>query len=383
MLTIVKQALALVKPEVSSVGTGSISARGSLAHVGRYVPGKPIEEVQRELGLSSVIKLASNENAYGCSPKAVAAVAEEMARAALYPESSSPALAQKLSAKLGVREDQLLFGNGSDEIIGLLTRAFLEAGDEVVMADPTFTRYEQNVVIEGGVAVKVPCRDGVHDLDAMLGAITARTKLVFVCNPNNPTGTTVGKDALRHFIEQVPDGVMVVVDEAYYEYVTSDDYLQTLPLLDAHPNLVVLRTFSKIYGLAGLRIGYAALHPDVAFVLHKVRGPFNTSRLAQVAALASLDDPDFVAMCREQNAKERDRVARALLEMGLRVYPSQTNFLLFEVPGSGAAVAERLLRQGIIVRAGEALGAPGTVRVSLGTTEENDAFLRALTHSIE
>ncbi|WP_206830348.1 histidinol-phosphate transaminase [Alicyclobacillus fructus] len=383
MLTIVKQALVLVKPEVSSVGTGWIAARGSLAQVGRYVPGKPMEEVQRELGLSHVIKLASNENAYGCSPKAVSAVAEEMARAALYPESSPPALAEKLSAKLGVREDRLIFGNGSDEIIGLLTRAYLEPGDEVVMADPTFTRYEQNVAIEGGVSVKVPCRDGVHDLDAMLGAVTTRTKLVFVCNPNNPTGTMVGAEALRRFIERVPTNVMVVVDEAYYEYVTSEDYLQTIPMLDAHPNLVVLRTFSKIYGLAGLRIGYAVVHPDVASVLHKVRGPFNTNRLAQVAALASLDDTEFVAMCREQNARERDRVSQALADLGLRVYPSQTNFLLFEVPGSGAAIAERLLRQGVIVRAGEGLGAPGTVRVSLGRPEENDAFLRALTHSLQ
>ncbi|WP_304458017.1 histidinol-phosphate transaminase [Alicyclobacillus sendaiensis] len=362
---------------------GLISARGSLAHVARYVPGKPIEEVQRELGLAHVVKLASNENAYGCSPKAAKAVAEEMAKAALYPESVSPLLAEKLATKLGVRAEQIVFGNGSDEIIALLTRAFLDPGDEVVMADPTFTRYEQNAAIEGGAVVKVPCRDGVHDLDAMLGAITARTKLVFVCNPNNPTGTVVGADALRRFIERVPARVLVVVDEAYYEYVTSADYLQTIPLLGAHPNLVVLRTFSKIYGLAGLRIGYGAMHPDVASVLHKVRGPFNTSRLAQAAALASLDDADFVAMCREQNAQERDRVARSLAEMGLRVYPSQTNFILFEVPGSGEEVARRLLRHGVIVRAGEGLGAPGTVRVSLGTPEENDAFLRALTHSME
>ncbi|SIS94734.1 histidinol-phosphate aminotransferase [Alicyclobacillus vulcanalis] len=364
------------------MGTGSILGRGSLAHVDRYVPGKPIEEVERELGLSRVVKLASNENAYGCSPKAVAAMTEEMARIPLYPESSSPALARKLAAKLGVREDQLFFGNGSDEIISLLARAFLEPGDEVVMADPTFSRYEQNVAIEGGVAVKVPCRDGVHDLDAMLGALTSKTKLVFVCNPNNPTGTTVGAEPLRAFIERVPSDVVLVVDEAYYEYVTAEDYLQTLPILDTHPNLVVLRTFSKIYGLAGLRIGYAALHPDVASILHKVRGPFNTSRLAQVAALASLDDPDFVAMCRAQNAAERDRVARALSDMGLFVYPSQTNFLLFEVPGTGAAVAERLLHQGVIVRAGEGLGVPGTVRVSLGTPEENDVFLQALVQSL-
>ncbi|WP_245629538.1 pyridoxal phosphate-dependent aminotransferase [Alicyclobacillus sendaiensis] len=284
------------------MGTGLISARGSLGHVARYAPGKPIEEVQRELGLTHVVKLASNENAYGCSPKAAKAVAEEMAKAALYPESVSPRLAEKL---------------------------------------------------------------------------------VFVCNPNNPTGTIVGADALRRFIECVPARVLVVVDEAYYEYVTSADYLQTIPLLGAHPNLVVLRTFSKIYGLAGLRIGYGAMHPDVASVLHKVRGPFNTSRLAQAAALASLDDADFAAMCREQNAQERDRVARSLAEMGLRVYLSETHFLLFEVPGSGEEVAHRLLRHGVIVRAGEGLGAPGTVRVSLGTPEENDAFLRALTHSME
>lgn len=364
------------------VGTGSIAARPSLARVGRYIPGKPIEEVQRELGLSTVVKLASNENAYGCSPKARQAVIAEMASAALYPESSAPGLAAKLARQLSVREEQLLFGNGSDEIIGLLTRAYLEPGDEVVMADPTFTRYEQNVAIEGGVAVKIPCRDGVHDLEGMLGAIADRTRIVFVCNPNNPTGTVVPKAELARFIERVPEHVLVVIDEAYYEYVTTDDYLQTVPLMGSHPNLVILRTFSKIHGLAGLRIGYAILHPDVASELHKVRGPFNTSRLAQSAASAALDDPDFVAMCRRENAKERERVAHELRAMGLRAYPSQTNFILFHVEGSGAAVAERLLKQGVIVRAGEGLGVPGTVRVSLGRPEENDIFLQALKQAL-
>jgi histidinol-phosphate aminotransferase len=355
-----------------------IPAKPTLAGLGVYAPGKPVEEVQRELGLERVIKLASNENPFGCPPAAREAVIKEMERAALYPESSAPALAERLAAHWGVAQERVFLGNGSDEIIGLLARAYIRPGDEVVMADPTFSRYETNVRIEGGVPVKVPCRDGVHDLEAMQRAIGPRTRMVFVCNPNNPTGTIVGARALREFIEAVPPHVMVIVDEAYHEYVTDADYLQTVPLLDSHPNLVILRTFSKIYGLAALRIGYGFMHPAVIAQLHKVRGPFNTNRLAQAAALAALSDTGFVAACRDANSQGRTYLSRAVADLGLSCYPSQGNFILIHLPEAGTDVAQRLLRCGVIVRPGEQLGVPRSIRVTVGTAEENAEFVDAL-----
>jgi histidinol-phosphate aminotransferase len=355
-----------------------IPARPELTGLGVYAPGKPIEEVQRELGLDRVIKLASNENPFGCPPAAREAVVREMERAALYPESMGLALAEKVGRHWGVSPERVFLGNGSDEIIGLLTRAFIRPGDEVVMADPTFSRYETNVLIEGGRPVKVPLQDGVHDLPAMLAAVNDRTRMVFVCNPNNPTGTIVGAQALADFIAQVPHHVLLVVDEAYYEYVTHADYLQTVPLLETHRNLIVLRTFSKIYGLAALRIGYGLMHPDIITELTKVKGPFNTNRLAQAAAMAALDDAAFVATCRSANAEGLAYLAQSVQALGLSAYPSQANFLLVRVPGSGADIAQRLLHRGIIVRPGEQLGAPGTIRVSVGSAEDNEAFIEAL-----
>ncbi|MBX6353280.1 MAG: histidinol-phosphate transaminase [Thermoflavifilum sp.] len=359
-----------------------MAARPSLAGLGVYVPGRPVEEVQRELGLARIIKLASNENPFGCPPAAREAMIQEMGQCALYPESSAPALAERIARHWGVDVERVFLGNGSDEIIGLLTRTYVQPGDEVVVADPTFSRYEQNVIIDGGVPVKVPCVDGVHDLDAMLRAVGPRTRMVFVCNPNNPTGTIVGAEALRRFIEAVPANVIVVVDEAYYEYVTASDYLQTVPLLDTHPNLIILRTFSKIYGLAALRIGYGLMHPAIIAELHKVRGPFNTNRLAQAAALAALDDAEWVRRCREANAEGLAYLAQAAAALGLSSYPSQGNFILIHLPTSGTEVGQRLLMQGVIVRPGEQLGIPNSIRVTVGTPEENQAFVEALRRAL-
>lgn len=356
-----------------------LSTRQELEQLGVYQPGKPIEEVKREFGLERIVKLASNENPFGYSPKAKEAIQLELNLVTLYPEATAPALAQKLATRLDVGANHILLGNGSDEIIRLITRSYIRRGDEVVMADITFPRYETNVIIDGGIPVKVPLRDGVHHLEAMLQAITDRTRMVFVCNPNNPTGTTVGKHALLQFIEAVPEHVLVIVDEAYVEYVTTDDYLETVPLLKRHANLLILRTFSKIYGLAALRIGYAIANPDIVQNLIKVKDAFNTNRLAQVAALAALDDDEFVASCRGRNQIGRVRLAAAFSDMSLRYYPSEANFLLVHVGRSGDDVFRGLLEQGIIVRSGKQCDAyPDTIRVTVGTEEENDLFLTAL-----
>ncbi len=359
----------------------SIPTRKEIEHIAPYVAGKPIEEVQRELKLAHVIKLASNENPYGCSPAAKAAMQREIDSTSLYPEAMGPELLRKLAGFLQVSADKLILGSGSDELIRLLTRAYVSAGDEVIMADVTFPRYETNVGIEGGKPVIVPLIDGTHDLDGMYQAISAKTKLIFVCNPNNPTGTIVGRESLKSFIARVPQHIMLVIDEAYCEYVEDEDYLQTIPLLDKHPNLVILRTFSKIYGLAALRIGYGIMQPQVVSALTKVKDAFNTSRMAQAAALAALDDTAFVDECRRKNSEGRHYLEAELAKMQLAVFPSHANFLMVKFAKySGEEIFNELLKQGIIVRSGHLLGYPDTIRVSIGTIEQNKAFLTALQH---
>ncbi|MFT9850404.1 histidinol-phosphate transaminase [Aneurinibacillus sp. REN35] len=363
---------------MTTAGHQKIISRKQLENLGVYKPGKPIEEVKRELGLDRIIKLASNENPFGYSPYAKEAMMHEMEQITFYPEATAPMLAQKLGERFSVHPEQIIIGNGSDEILHLITRSYLREGDEAIMADVTFPRYETNVRIEGGIPVVVPLLDGVHDLDGMLAAITEKTRMIFVCNPNNPTGTIVGRKALQSFIEQVPDYILLVIDEAYFEYVTDDDYLNTVPLVASHSNLIVLRTFSKIYGLGALRIGYGVMHPAFVSELMKVKEPFNTNRLAQAAALASLQDEVFIDECRIQNDAGRRYIEQEVSKLGLDAFPSQGNFVMVKLPCAGDEVFQALLHRGIIVRSGGVLGMPQTIRVSIGTTEENEAFIQAL-----
>lgn len=354
-----------------------IPTRKQIESLGVYVPGKPIEEVKREFGLEKIIKLASNENPLGFSALAKEAMLREISQTNSYPEGTAPLLAEKLALHMNVSKDSVIVGNGSDELIRLLTRSYIRPGDEVIMADVTFPRYETNIQIEGGKTIHVPLIDGVHDLSGMLAAITDNTRMIFVCNPNNPTGTIVGKSPLAEFIEKVPAHILLIVDEAYYEYVTDEDYLQTLPLLPQHPNLIVLRTFSKIYGLAALRIGYGIMHPAIVKELMKVKEPFNTNRLAQSAAIASLDDAQFVEECKQKNAEGRKYLEEEVAKLGFSIYPSQGNFVMIQLDRTGDEVFASLLKKGIIVRSGGLLGYPQTIRVSVGTPEENQAFIQA------
>ncbi|RXT08815.1 histidinol-phosphate transaminase [Ammoniphilus sp. CFH 90114] len=354
-----------------------IPTRKEIESLGVYVPGKPIEEVKRELGLEKIYKLASNENPFGFSDLARDAMIREVNTTNSYPEGTAPVLAEKIALHLGVAKESVIVGNGSDELIRLLSRAYIRPEDEVIMADVTFPRYETNIQIEGGKVVTVPLVDGVHDLSGMLEAINDQTRMIFVCNPNNPTGTIVGRVALSEFIEKVPPHILLVVDEAYYEYVTDEDYLQTLPMLEDHPNLIILRTFSKIYGLAALRVGYGMMHPSIVKELMKVKEPFNTNRIAQAAACASLDDAGFVEDCKQKNAEGRTYLAEEVARLGYSSFPSQGNFIMIQLDRSGDEVFQALLKQGIIVRSGGLLGYPQTIRVSVGTPEENQAFIQA------
>ncbi len=355
-----------------------VHPRPQIDTIAMYSPGKPVEEVKREKGLSRIIKMASNENPFGFSPLAEEAMKNEMKEITLYPEVTSPLLAEKLANKLQISKDQVLFGNGSDEIIRLLTRTFINEGDEVVMAGVTFPRYKTNVIIEGGVPVEIDMQNGTHDLAAMSEAIGEKTKMVFVCNPNNPTGTIVEKEALREFISQVPPHVMLVMDEAYYEYADDPQYLETLPLLPQYKNMVILRTFSKVYGLAGLRIGYGLMDPELVGHLHKVKEPFNVNRLAHAAASASLDDDDFLYESIRLNREGREYLNARFSEMDLSYFPTQTNFIMVDVGAAAEDVYEYLLNEGIIIRPGHLMGYPTMIRVTIGQREDNERFIDCL-----
>lgn len=342
-----------------------------------YQPGKPIEALEREYGVRNAIKLASNENPLGPSPLALAALAQAVPSLARYPEGGAVVLKAALAKRLGVAPNQISIGNGSNDILELLARTFVAPGDEVIFSEHAFAVYPIVTQAVGGRAVVTKARNWGDDLDAMLAAITERTKLIFIANPNNPTGTWLRRALLEAFLIAVPACVIVVLDEAYFEYVTESEYPDGIKWLSRFPNLVVARTFSKIYGLAGLRVGYGVSHPDVADLLNRVRQPFNVNSLAQVAATAALDDESHVMRSREVNAAGMKQLTAAFAQMGLEHIPSVANFVCVKV-GDGARVYEALLREGVIVRPVANYGLPQYLRVTIGLAEENRRFLDAL-----
>ncbi|WP_411347336.1 histidinol-phosphate transaminase [Paenibacillus sp. WLX2291] len=356
--------------------------KSRIVNIPVYQPGKPIEEVKRELGLDKVIKLASNENPYGSAPSVQQAIVDELSQLYLYPDGGAVELTAELAQHLGVQSNQIIFGCGSDEIISLTARAFLEPGDETIMADQTFSVYKSNAEIEGAEVVEVPLVDGTHDLHAMIAAVSEDTKIVWVCNPNNPTGTFVPENELISFMDRVPEHVLVVLDEAYYEYVVAEQYPQSVKLLDRYPNLLILRTFSKIYGLAALRIGYGIGNAAVVKLVNQVREPFNTSRIAQAAARQAIRDQQFVDDCRSKNREGMDVLLGEFDRLGLPYFPSETNFIMVDTKHNAMDIFQGMLRRGVIIRAGHQKY-PTYIRVTIGTPEENEAFIRALEETLQ
>ncbi|QTH44870.1 histidinol-phosphate transaminase [Cohnella sp. LGH] len=350
----------------------------NIVHLPVYQPGKPVEDVKRELGLTEVIKLASNENPFGCSPKAKEAIARELENMSIYPDGAAVELTNALAKHHGVNPDQVIFGAGSDEIILMICRAFLQPGDETVMADQTFPQYKHNVTIENAKSIEVPLKEGTHDLYSMLEQVNEKTKIVWICNPNNPTGTINTADEVEWFLSKVPSHVLVVLDEAYCEYLDDPSFPDGIKLLQKYPNVVVLRTFSKIYGLASLRIGYGIGQPDVIRSINQVREPFNTSRMGQAAALAALQDVEFIAFCREENKKGLAYFRQAFEDLGLKAFPAYGNFIMVDVQRPGQEVFEALLRKGVIIRAGHKQY-PTSVRITVGNAEQNAKVVAALT----
>jgi len=352
----------------------ALKVHPDIASLSPYVPGKPIEELQRELGLTRVIKLASNENPLGSSPKALTALREGSSALHRYPDGGAFRLREALADRWKVPLDQIILGNGSDEILGLLARTFLAPGDEAVMADQTFVIYKMEVTAAHGKPVVVPLKQWRHDLQAMAAAVTDRTRLLFLCNPNNPTGTMVTADEVELLLSRVPPHLVVVFDEAYFEYVRSQQFPDSMAYVRQGRNVIVLRTFSKIYGLAGLRIGYGVATAEIISFLNRVRPPFNANSLAQRAALAALGDEEHVARSRAVNEAGMEQMVKGLSSLGFAPIPSEANFVYVDVGRDGRAVFEALLREGIIIRHIEG----PMVRVTIGIEEENREFLAAL-----
>ncbi|MGI6113590.1 MAG: histidinol-phosphate transaminase [Mahellales bacterium] len=352
--------------------------RQAISHLTPYIPGKPIEEVKRELGIQKVIKMASNENPLGCSPAAKKAVANMLDHLAIYPDGNCTDLKNKLSDLFGLSPDHFLLGAGSDEILGMIAQTYINPGDEAIMAFPSFPRYETVTRIMDGKIVELPLKDHGVDLEATAQAITPKTKVIWLCNPNNPTGTIFTMAQQRELLKKTPSDVLVVLDEAYYEYVTDVNYPESVELLEEYENIIILRTFSKVYGLATLRVGYAIGHPDMINAINRVRGPFNVTTVAQVAALASLDDPDFVEKSRQNNEQGKEFLYNAFKNMGLEYIKTHANFIMVNTGRHSKEVFQDLLRQGIIVRTGDIFKMDNWIRVTIGTPEENKEFIRAL-----
>jgi histidinol-phosphate aminotransferase len=344
-----------------------------------YVPGKPIAETARELGIAeaSILKMASNENPLGSSPLALAAIRAAVDELAYYPDGSGFEVKRALERKFGVPPERVVLGNGSNDVLELVARAFLTPADSAVFSQHAFLVYPLVVQAIGARRIEVPARAYGHDLDAMAAAVTSTTKLVFIANPNNPTGTFVEWAALRAFVERVPARVLVVIDEAYGEYLPAARQSPAFEWIDEHPNVVVTRTLSKAYGLAGLRIGFAVADRRVADVMNRVRQPFNVNHLAMVAACAALDDHEFITKSRDTNAHGLKQLEQGFTRLGLRYIPSSGNFISVQVPDA-ARVYTALLARGVIVRPIASYGMPEHLRVTIGLPEQNARFLDTL-----
>ena len=343
-----------------------------------YKPGKPLDELEREYGISDSIKLASNENPLGPSPKAVEAIRAGLDTLHRYPDSHGFDLVAKLSEKLSVNPENIVLGNGSDDIIAMLTRTMLKPGDEAILPRPSFLMYEISVRSVGAMPVFVPLDDKLAiDLDELLRRVSSRTRMTFLCNPNNPTGTVFSENQFRAFLKSLPPEVIVVIDEAYIEFVRDRDCASGINYLDSDRTVVTLRTFSKAYGLAGLRIGYGVMEEALSGYIHRVRQPFNTSSLAQAAAIAALDDQAFLQETQQLVHEGLIYLFKSLDRLGFRYFPTQSNFFLIDVKKNADDVFELMLREGVIIRSMTSYGYPKYIRINVGLPGENERFIQA------
>lgn len=343
-----------------------------------YVPGKPVEELERELGIKDAIKIASNENPLGPSPLALRAVSEALSKLNRYPDGDAFYLKHKLAVRLSVNPENLIFGNGSNEVIEIVARTFMKPGDEAVMGEFAFIVFPIVTQAVGAKAIISPTPDLTHNLRDMFERITPKTKAVFIANPNNPTGTMVRREEVEWFLERVPEDIIVVIDEAYFDYVDDPDYPNSLDYQNLGKSIITVRTFSKIYGLAGLRLGFGVSSKEIISYMNRVREPFNVNSLAQVAAISALDDGEHVERSRRINREGLDYLSRELTKLNLPFAPSFTNFILVDLGFDPTPVYNALLKEGVIVRPVGAYRLKTHLRVTVGLPEENERFIRAI-----
>ncbi len=346
-----------------------------------YPPGKPLEELEREYGITDSIKLASNENPWGPSPHAVEAIQKSLAGLHRYPDGSSHYLTDALAKWLEVDPTEIVLGNGSNEVIEFLVKALVSTGDEVITSHPSFLMYQKFVQIRGGVNKVIPLKDMTHNLDAIIESVTPKTRLIFLDNPNNPCGTFINQKQFSLFVTKLPEEVTLVLDEAYVDFVEPEkriDIHRYLKDTEGKPSIVSLRTFSKAFGLAGLRVGFGIMSDELADLLHRVRQPFNINLLGQIGALAALADDDHYKLTLDQTIHGRNWLTEEVGKMGCVAYPSQTNFFLIDVKGDATSLYESMLHKGVIVRSMKAYGFPDFIRITVGTQSENIRFIKAL-----
>jgi len=353
----------------------------NIASIIPYPPGKPLEELEREYGIKNSIKLASNENPWGPSPKAVRALRAELLNLHRYPDGSCHYLAAALAEKLGVDSAEIVLGNGSSDIIDLLVKAFVTEGDEVITSHPSFLMYQKNVQVRGGINYVVPLKDMRHDLSIIKDMVSEKTRLIFLDNPNNPTGTALAPVDLYQFLSDIPESLVVVLDEAYVDFMDKEFRVDLYSLIrnsEGRCPVVFLRTFSKAYGLAGLRIGFGVMPAEIAACLHKVRQPFNVNQMAQVGALAALEDEEHYQKTILRTRKGLLFLSTEVKKLGCKAYPSHANFFLIDVRGKADEVYTAMLAKGVIVRSMSAYGLENFIRITVGTEEENNRFLKSL-----
>lgn len=358
-------------------------ARPEIFNLKPYIAGKPIEEVRRELGIEDIIKLASNENPFGPSPMAVEAIQKILTDIHFYPDSNNYNLKKKLAQLTKHDETGIIIGNGSDELLKLIAETFLNAGDEIITADPTFAEYEFTATIMGAKTIKVPSNNFVHDLEAMKNRVTNQTKLIVICNPNNPTGAIVTEEELDKFMAEIPEDLLVIFDEAYFEYVNNSQYVSGKKYVDLGKNVIVLRTFSKIYGLAGLRVGYGLTTPEIAGAIARVTEPFNVNLLAQIGATAAIDDVEHIEESRQMNLAGKEYLYQEFKALGLNYVETEANFIFVDTGKDCQEVFSKLLKLGIIIRTGDIFGYPTYIRVTIGSSEENKRFIAGLKTVLE
>lgn len=352
--------------------------RNEVKGMKRYIAGKPVEEVKRELGLTDIVKMASNENPLGASPRVREALLDAYGDVSLYPDSGNFELKKALSEMLHRQPEEIIVGGGSDSLIKVISCTLLKKGEEIIMGEHSFSRYEDNALLMGATVVKSPMKDLRLDLADMKARITDKTKLVYLCNPNNPTGSSFGREELEEFLQGLPEGVFVVLDEAYLEYVTRRDAFHALDYLDTHRNLIILRTFSKAYGMASFRIGYGIVDKELAGYLNRVVDPFDVNLYAQRAAVEALKDQAFIQRVHEENRRGKEYFYAELSAMGLPYVESDANFVLIDVKTEDFEVFQELMKAGFIVRPGTYLNLPGHIRVTISTMENNRRFMALL-----